>query len=147
MSQWGSPERSTHAQYLPLTETKNILLPFRCSMLILGFPPIEFIRRFLALFEIGIARAIFFFDFGTYFYYSTCGGKVNSTGLWGAWSIVKGSQKVRTLLNFLSRKVLWHLKDSLIINELIVFGSVNSPSNLVANFNKCCFSFPIWSKG
>jgi hypothetical protein len=28
-------------------------------MLILGFPPIEFIRRFLALFEIGIARAIF----------------------------------------------------------------------------------------
>jgi hypothetical protein len=40
-------------------------------MLILGFPPIEFIRRFLALFEMGIARAIFF-DFGTYFYYSTC---------------------------------------------------------------------------
>jgi hypothetical protein len=44
---------------LPLTETKNTLLPFRCSMLILGFPPIVFIRRFLALFEMGIARAIF----------------------------------------------------------------------------------------
>lgn len=146
MSQWGSPERSTHAQYLPLTETKNTLLPFRCSMLILGFPPIEFIRRFLALFEIGIARAIFSTLVLTSIIVHV-GGKVNSTGLWGAWSIVKGSQKVRTLLNFLSRKVLWHLKDSLIINELIVFGSVNSPPNLVANFNKCCLSFPIWSKG
>ena len=82
ISQWGSPERSTHAQYLPLAEVKKTLVPVRCSMLILGFPPIEFIRRFLALFERGTARAIVStLELSSIIAHVE--GKVNSTGLWG----------------------------------------------------------------
>jgi len=59
MSQCGSPERLAQAQYFPFAEMKNTLVPFRCSIRISGLPPIELIKRLLALSDRGTTRLIY----------------------------------------------------------------------------------------